>query len=245
MNKFFLCVSVGILLGVGIFLISCAQPKAERTWQQAMTYQHNKWAPYAQRQLKPYFDRAGVNFPPKDIAFLVFKHARVLELYAKNKSDDWVYIRTYPILAASGGYGPKLKQGDKQVPEGIYHISGLNPKSRFDLSLQLNYPNAFDRKEAKLSGRQALGGDIFIHGKQSSIGCVAIGNAAIQQIFPLVHEIGRQHALVIIAPNDFRVELPKYGKVFRPWVPALYADIARVLHRFPMPAAYSRHRKII
>jgi murein L,D-transpeptidase YafK len=61
-------------------------------------------------------------------------------------------IHRYPLLAASGVAGPKLRQGDKQVPEGVYGISFLNPNSRYDVSLRVNYPNAFDRQMAAKDG---------------------------------------------------------------------------------------------
>ena len=69
----------------------------------------------------------------------------------------------YPILAASGVLGPKLREGDKQVPEGIYGAEALNPNSKFHLSIRLNYPNTFDRRMAQSDGRTQLGGDIMIH----------------------------------------------------------------------------------
>ncbi|WP_235378866.1 hypothetical protein [Candidatus Coxiella mudrowiae] len=68
-------------------------------------------------------------------------------------SGRWHYIRSFSILAfSSGGPGPKLHDRDHQVPEGIYNIVGYNPDSRFDLSLMLNYPNAFDQYHAELDG---------------------------------------------------------------------------------------------
>ena len=65
----------------------------------------------------------------------------------------WKLIHRYSVLAASGVAGPKLRQGDKQVPEGVYGISFLNPSSRYDVSLRVNYPNAFDRQMAAKDGR--------------------------------------------------------------------------------------------
>jgi murein L,D-transpeptidase YafK len=81
---------------------------------------------------------------------------------------------------ASGKAGPKLREGDGQVPEGIYRIDGLNPNSSYHLSLKLNYPNDFDLEQARTEGRTELGGDIFIHGKAVSIGKTRAGRVGIR-----------------------------------------------------------------
>ena len=70
----------------------------------------------------------------------------------------------------------KLKEGDGQVPEGIYHIDSLNPNSMFHLSIRLDYPNSFDKQQGKIDGRKELGSDIMIHGNTCSSGCLAIGD---------------------------------------------------------------------
>jgi murein L,D-transpeptidase YafK len=101
-------------------------------------------------RLAPDFKKAGVSYPPELVALLGFKQERTLELYAAGADGEFRFIRSYPILAGSGEPGPKLRQGDRQVPEGIYRVQALNPNSRFHLSLRLNYPNAFDRARAKV-----------------------------------------------------------------------------------------------
>ena len=75
-------------------------------------------------------------------------------------------------------------EGDKQVPEGFYRIELLNPNSRYHLSLRVNYPNADDIERAREDRRDLLnlGGDIMIHGGAESIGCIAIGNPAIEHL---------------------------------------------------------------
>ena len=103
--------------------------------------------PNKMTELLPFFQRAGVQFPPKQLALLIFKKNQRLDLWAKDANHKgWVQIRSFSILAASGNPGPKLEEGDHQVPEGIYHITRLNPYSHFDLSMGLDYPNAFDRE---------------------------------------------------------------------------------------------------
>jgi len=221
---FFLWLGVCILSG-------CAQ---RITYTQAMREKITEYEPAANTQLKPYFVRAHVKFPPDNIALLIFKRSRQLQLYAK-QNGHWIYIRRFSVLAASGGPGPKLHAGDYQVPEGIYRIVGLNPESRFDLSMHLNYPNSFDRRYAKKDHRSDLGGDIFIHGNKRSIGCIAIGDAAIQQLFPLVYEVGAQNVKVIIAPNDLRTQAPVFGRTHPKWLPILYLNIYDALKPFPSP----------
>ena len=92
----------------------------------------------------------------------------------------------YPIQGASGDIGPKLIEGDRQVPEGLYEIIGFNPNSSYHISMQLNYPNDFDLKHASAEGRDHSGNNIFIHGKDESIGCLAMGDAAIDFLLVVV-----------------------------------------------------------
>ena len=81
---------------------------------------------------------------------------------------------------ASGRLGPKRRQGDRQVPEGIYHVNVLNPWSSYHLSLGISYPNRSDRI---LGRRKKLGGAIMIHGDCVSIGCVAITDTLIEEVY--------------------------------------------------------------
>jgi hypothetical protein len=189
----------------------------------------NKLGPEAEARLKPFFERAAVPYPPGRVTLVGLKHERQLELWAE-KEGKWVFIRTYPVLAASGKPGPKLKEGDRQVPEGIYRIEFLNPNSSYHLSMKLDYPNAFDRERAVEDHREGLGGDIFIHGRSVSIGCLAMGDPAIEELFALAVRIGPKNVRVIIAPNDLR----KGGPVTEmgsnpPWLVRLYENLGREL----------------
>jgi murein L,D-transpeptidase YafK len=181
----------------------------------------------------PRFEKKGAPYPPQQIALIGLKAEKKLELWAK-KQKQWRLIHTYPILAASGITGPKFRQGDEQVPEGIYKITVLNPRSRFHLSLRVNYPNAFDTQKAKFMKRkEPLGGDIYIHGNAVSIGCLAMGDPAIEEIFVLVAKTGRAHVKVILAPNDLRKKSPPSRTKYRPnWLPELYAKIKEALQPF-------------
>jgi hypothetical protein len=191
------------------------------------------YGPAARARLVPHFRRAGVAYPPREVALLVFKREQRVALWSRS-GTAWRFIRSYPIHAASGHAGPKLREGDSQVPEGVYRIEHLNPNSSYHLSMKVSYPNAFDRSMARSDGRTRLGGDIFIHGKAVSIGCVALGDVAIEELFTLVAETGVARVKVILAPNDLRTA----GAIIHPdaplWVSRLYPAIASALAEFPV-----------
>jgi len=186
----------------------------------------------AYKRLMPAFETADLAYPPNEIAFLVFKEERSLELWART-SEKWKQIKTYKIFGASGIAGPKFKEGDMQVPEGIYKIIGLNPNSSFHLSMKVDYPNSYDRARAREAKRTNLGGDIFIHGSSGSVGCVAIGDIAIEELFLLARDVGKNNVTVISSPRDLRV-LPEPENVrYEPaWLHSLYQKIKTELKPF-------------
>ena len=140
-----------------IFTFTClsegAAAAAPLTEQQVL----DKYRAKVESRLLPRFRYAGVDWPPQELQLLVIKETRQMELWARSESG-WHYIRDYRIKGMSGGLGPKLKEGDRQVPEGSYRISRLNPNSSFHLSMKVDYPNAHDRKMAQRDGRRRLGG---------------------------------------------------------------------------------------
>jgi murein L,D-transpeptidase YafK len=156
-------------------------------------------------RLKPYFEKQNLSYPPKQLAFIGLKNEKVLEVFASGNDGHFKFIRSYPILAASGKLGPKLRQGDMQVPEGLYRIDILNPNSLYHLSLRVNYPNQFDKAQAAREGRDDLGGDIMIHGNRVSIGCIAVGDSASEDLFVLAALVGLPNIQVILSPVDFRI----------------------------------------
>jgi hypothetical protein len=123
-----------------------------------------QYGPAARERLRPHFERAGVPYPPARVVLLGVKDEKTLHVFAAAPGGELRHITSYPILAASGGPGPKLRRGDRQVPEGVYRVESLNPNSLYHLSLRLNYPNEFDRAMVAADGRTDLGGDIMIHG---------------------------------------------------------------------------------
>lgn len=208
-------------------LCGCTTPAD--SWNQGVVKVVNRFSGYAENNLEPYFRRANVSYPPKEVSYLVFKNTHTLEVWARNEGP-WRYIRSFSILASSGKPGPKMYDGDRQVPEGIYHIVEFNPYSHYYLSMMLNYPNAFDRYYAALDGRRRLGEDIFIHGSNSSVGCIPIGNRAITQLFVLSYLVGQKNIKVIIAPDDLRFYQPIYSWRHHPrWLPQLYGQIRQAL----------------
>lgn len=190
----------------------------------------------ARERLRPHFERARVAYPPAAVMLLAFKQERTLELWAKGGGAPR-FVRRYDILAASGGPGPKLREGDRQVPEGRYRVLWLNPNSSYHLSLKLDYPNAFDLAQARRDGRTRLGGDIFIHGRAVSIGCLALGDEAIEEIFTLASDVGVAQVNALIAPVDFRVRELRADERRHdlPWLDGLYDELRRELRSYPPP----------
>lgn len=151
------------------------------------------------------FEKKGVKYPPDKITLIALKNEKILEVWSET-SGTGTLIKKYPILAASGRSGPKLAEGDLQVPEGIYRIEGLNPNSGYHLSMKINYPNDYDRQNALADNRTKLGGDIFIHGGAASVGCLAIGDEAIEELFIMAAGSIKNEIKVIIAPQDMRIK---------------------------------------
>ncbi len=181
----------------------------------------------ARARLAPYFEKQKVAYPPAELIFVGLKEEKTLEIHAKSGTNDFRFIRAYPILAASGVAGPKRREGDRQVPEGIYGIDFLNPNSSYHLSMQISYPNANDRAQAAKEGRtNNLGGEIMIHGDAKSIGCLAMGDEASEDFFVLAADTGITNITVILTPVDFRAgkTVPTNAKLTE-WTPALYEEI--------------------
>lgn len=133
---------------------------------------------------------AGVDSVPFDLFLRVFKLEDVIEVWVKPQTiEQYTHLKDYPVCRKSGTLGPKRKEGDRQVPEGFYHIDRFNPNSSFHLSLGINYPNASD----KIRGDQkAPGSDIFIHGACVTVGCLPITNPLIEELYALA-EMAKGH----------------------------------------------------
>ncbi len=129
-------------------------------------------------------DKASQPIPPATLALMAakgtsasapillraYKRESEIELWKRNGAGRYVPIKTYPICRWSGQLGPKTRNGDRQVPEGFYTVakSQMNPNSRYYLSFDIGYPNAYDRAHG------ATGSAIMVHGICSSMGCFAM-----------------------------------------------------------------------
>ncbi len=111
----------------------------------------------------------------------IFKEESLLEVWIRSE-DEYKHLKDYKICAYSGYLGPKLKEGDRQSPEGFYKVKKqqLNPNSKFHLSFNLGYPNKYDRAHNR------TGSFLMVHGNCVSIGCYAMTNEKIEEIYDLV-----------------------------------------------------------
>jgi len=122
----------------------------------------------------------------KDSPILVriFKEEAEMEIWKKNRLGEFALLKTYPICRWSGDLGPKVKEGDRQAPEGFYTITPgqMNPNSNYYLAFNTGYPNAFDRAWNR------TGSELMVHGDCSSRGCYAMTDEQMQEIYALARE---------------------------------------------------------
>jgi len=225
-----------VALAAVVTLVGCSVPVRQRPapGDQAIADRVAEYGPAARARLAPFFVAAGIAYPPERFVLLGFKRERELQLLASGSGHGPTFIRSYPIEGLSGTLGPKLREGDRQVPEGIYPIVYLNPRSVAHLSLALGYPNEYDRARAAEDGRDALGGDIMIHGGSTSTGCLAMGDEAAEDLFVLAADTGFEQAVVVLSPVDFRTRaLPGDYRPRAPWVVDLYVRLRAALWEFP------------
>ncbi|HEY0331168.1 MAG TPA: murein L,D-transpeptidase family protein [Rhodopseudomonas sp.] len=127
----------------------------------------------------------------------LFKQEAELEIWKQTRSGQFALLKTYPICRWSGDLGPKVREGDRQAPEGFYNITPaqMNPQSSYYLSFNTGFPNAFD----KALGR--TGSDLMVHGDCSSRGCYAMTDEQIAEIYSLGREsfFGGQRAFQLQA----------------------------------------------
>ena len=111
----------------------------------------------------------------------LFKEEAELEVWKQNREGQFALLKTYPICRWSGELGPKIKEGDRQAPEGFYNITPgqMNPRSQYFLSFDLGYPNAYDRAWGR------TGAQLMVHGDCSSRGCYSMTDEQISEIYAL------------------------------------------------------------
>lgn len=126
-------------------------------------------------------NRAG--FKLGDPVFVrIFKQERTLEMWIQGANGRYSLFQRYPICTFSGSLGPKQREGDEQSPEGFYAVglNQLNPNSRYHRAFNLGYPNAYDRAYGR------TGSALMVHGDCVSIGCYAMTDRQISEIYTIV-----------------------------------------------------------
>lgn len=146
--------------------------------------------------VKQYFEKSHIPYNGFNLYIRIFKREQLVEVWTKPKDNtSFQKITTYDFCTTSGTLGPKRREGDLQIPEGIYHVNHFNPQSNFHLSLGVSYPNASDKI---LSNKKSPGGAIYIHGNCVTIGCVPITDDKIKELYILAVE----------AKNNGQKEIP-------------------------------------
>jgi murein L,D-transpeptidase YafK len=136
--------------------------------------------------VKTYFDAGGISYRNYQVFLRAFKKEGVIEVWTKPQNQTtYQLLTTYRFCATSGSLGPKRKEGDLQIPEGIYHLNHFNPESNFHLSLGVSYPNASDKI---LADPKKPGGAIYVHGNCVTIGCIPITDEKIKELYILCVE---------------------------------------------------------
>lgn len=157
--------------------------------------------------VKKYFTDKKLSYRKFQLFIRAFKKKQTLEVWIKEmEKEEFELLHTYNFCSSSGTVGPKRKEGDLQIPEGVYHINHFNPQSNFYLSLGLNYPNASDKI---LSHATKPGGSIYIHGNCVTIGCIPITDDKIKELYVLAVEArnnGQAKIPVHIFPDRLTTE---------------------------------------
>lgn len=153
-----------------------------------------------------------------NVLFVAYKNEKEFDVFAKKSSEvKYKKIATYNICKLSGLLGPKRKEGDGQVPEGFYYINNFNPVSTYYLSLGINYPNQSDKVKSTFP---RLGGDIYIHGKCVTIGCLPMTDDKIKEIYLYAlyaKDCGQLKIPVYIFPFRMTSENMTTNKIYPQW----------------------------
>ncbi len=197
--NFWLAVGILILWSWSVALVEAAGPSFK---QQQLRYVKVRKA-YQEKEcyLQQLFQSKGLDYPPKRLFFRIFKKEKIFQVWiASGHNSKYILLKEYPICRVPGRLGPKRREGDFQMPEGFYFINRFNPTSNYYLSLGLNYPN---KSDAILGVKGHLGGNIFIHGGCSTVGCIPMTNDLIMEIYVLAVEArnnGQKRIPVFIFP---------------------------------------------
>lgn len=165
-------IALGVTLAGAVALGACAKVE--------ITPPHKAPLPTQARML---LGKKGMT-EQQPIFIRIFKAESELEIWKQREDGYYHLFKSYPICHWSGELGPKRRQGDKQAPEGFYTVNKyqLNPNSKFHLSFDLGYPNAFDQAHDR------TGDFLMVHGKCKSAGCYAMTDAIMEEIYALARE---------------------------------------------------------
>lgn len=177
----------------------------------------------------------------------IFKEESELEVWKLRNDGRYYHFKTYPICNWSGKLGPKMRQGDKQAPEGFYSITTnqLNPNSKFHLAFNLGYPNAYDKSKYR------TGQYLMVHGDCKSAGCYAMTDALIEEIYALSREAlrGGQRKFDVHAfpfrMTDEKLARHRKSKWHRFWRTMKRGYDYFEVHRIPPTVAVCERRYIV
>lgn len=173
-----------LLILIGLSL----KPAHAQSFKQEQLQYPRVRATYANKEesVRNLFTQRNLPYPPRKVFIRIFKREKKLELWvAQENGEALALLKEYQICATSGHLGPKRREGDLQVPEGFYYIDRFNPASNFFISLGVNYPN---RSDKILGVQNSWGTNIFIHGDCVSIGCAAMTDDKIKEIYLIAVE---------------------------------------------------------
>jgi murein L,D-transpeptidase YafK len=204
-----------------LILLSTSLAVSERTARERTMSVEGDRPGAAEARVRPGLERdlgaAGLRYGAP-VFMRIFKREKLLELWLGGDDGRFVLFRNFPVCTYSGNLGPKLREGDNQAPEGFYQVSAgqLNPNSRFHLAFNLAYPNAYDRAHGR------TGSSLMVHGSCVSVGCYAMGNDGIEEIYTLAA------AALSAGQSAFHV----HAFPFRPDAAALEAQRESPWHEF-------------
>ncbi|MCM2505691.1 murein L,D-transpeptidase [Aureimonas altamirensis] len=147
--------------------------------------------------------------PRSPILIRIFKQESELEVWKQDRSGKYALLRTYPMCRWSGKLGPKTRDGDRQAPEGFYHVNAsmLNPDSQYYLSFNLGYPNKLERAKGY------TGDALMVHGACSSSGCFAMTDEGVSDIYAMAREaLGGGQASFQVQAYPFRMTAANMAK---------------------------------
>lgn len=186
-----------ILIAIVLMLQQASFKETQRTHGRVKAAYEEKEA-----VVKKYFTDKKISMDKFQVFLRAFKKEKTVEVWIKaNGKQEFVLLHAYDFCSTSGSLGPKRKEGDYQIPEGVYQINHFNPVSNFHLSLGINYPNESDKI---LSDKNRPGSAIYIHGNCVTVGCIPITDDKIKELYVLAVEAkngGQEKIPVHIFPS--------------------------------------------